>query len=588
MWIFSFCLSVASMALALLVCGLLHRHRQKKQKQVQLLPWLTAGFFFTGLFLFLPVVYGDDPSAAGVWQTALLSVLSAMKMFGGGDFEAVVDKIHLCPQQLQTLYRVWAVTLHAAAPICTAGIVLSVFRNISAKTKYFSCFFKDVYIFSGLSRESVVLARDLKQKNRKAAVVFTSVSDGALLEDAKSLDAVCFRQDGLEVSLTRHCPGKNMTFFAMGQEESQNIHYALGWIKQFRKRENTHLYVFAVGTESELLLSDVDTGAIRVRRIDSIQRLINRQLFENGCKLFDHALPGDNGTKDIGAVVVGLGRYGKEMVKALSWYCQMDGYGVRIHAFDKDPQAEDRFTALAPELMAPECNNVWIPGEAQYQITIHSGMDVDTASFAKKLGELKKTTFVFIALGSDEQNLCTAVNMRMQFERMGIHPEIYAVMESTDKKEALTGIRNFRGQSYDVKFIGDTDTCYSAEVIINSPLEEEALRRHLKWGSEEEFWKYEYNYRSSVASALHRYAKQHCGVAGIQKTEQELTRQERDALEVAEHRRWNAYMRAQGYIYSGSKDQSSRNDLGKMHHDLINYKELSEEDKRKDSAQMTV
>lgn len=588
MWIFSFYLSVASMALAALICALLHRRRQKKQEQVQLLPWLTAGFFFAGLFLLLPVVYEDDSSAAGVWQTALLAVLKSMELFGGGKFEDVIDKIHLCPEYLQTLYRVWAVTLHAAAPICTAGIVLSVFRNLCAGTKYISCFFKDVYIFSGLSKESLVLARDLKRKNRRAAIVFTSVSDGALLDAAKSLDAVCFRRDGLETKLKYHCPGKNMTFFAMGQEESENLHYALGWIKKFCKRGNTHLYVFAVGTESELLLSDVDTGAVRVRRIDSVQRVINRQLFENGCRLFDHALPGDDGVKDIGAVVVGLGRYGKEMVKALSWYCQMDGYRIRIHAFDKDPKAEDRFTALAPELMSPEYNDVWIPGEAQYQIVIHAGMDVDTASFAQKLGQLKKTTFVFVALGSDEQNLCTAVNMRMQFERMGIHPEIYAVMESTDKKEALTGIRNFQGQSYDINFIGDTHTCYSADVIINTVVEDEALQRHLKWGSEDGFWKYEYNYRSSVASALHRYAKQHCGVVSTQKTQQELTVQERDALEAVEHRRWNAYMRAQGYIYSGSKDQSSRNDLGKMHHDLVNYQELSEEEKRKDSAQMTV
>jgi len=42
-------------------------------------------------------------------------------------------------------------------------------------------------------------------------------------------------------------------------------------------------------------------------------------------------------------------------------------------------------------------------------------------------------------------------------------------------------------------------------------------------------------------------------------------------------------MRSQGYIYSGSKDKSSRNDLGKMHHDLVVFDELSEEDKRKDS-----
>ena len=42
-------------------------------------------------------------------------------------------------------------------------------------------------------------------------------------------------------------------------------------------------------------------------------------------------------------------------------------------------------------------------------------------------------------------------------------------------------------------------------------------------------------------------------------------------------------MRSEGYIYSGSKEKSSRNDLGKMHHDLVDYDSLSPEEKKKDT-----
>ena len=62
----------------------------------------------------------------------------------------------------------------------------------------------------------------------------------------------------------------------------------------------------------------------------------------------------------------------------------------------------------------------------------------------------------------------------------------------------------------------------------------------------------------------------------------ELLAAHRDGIEVLEHRRWNAYMRSEGYVYSGSPDRATRNDLGKMHHDLIPFDLLSEEDKRKD------
>ena len=68
------------------------------------------------------------------------------------------------------------------------------------------------------------------------------------------------------------------------------------------------------------------------------------------------------------------------------------------------------------------------------------------------------------------------------------------------------------------------------------------------------------------------------------KAEADLAEAERDIIEVLEHRRWNAYMRSEGYVFSGSTDKSSRNDLAKMHNDLVDFSSLTEEEKRKDSA----
>ena len=154
---------------------------------------------------------------------------------------------------------------------------------------------------------------------------------------------------------------------------------------------------------------------------------------------------------------------------------------------------------------------------------------------------------------------------------------------NSQQKKALQGIKNYRGQAYDIEFIGDMESSYTEDVIIDSDLEADALNRHLKWGKEDEFWTYEYNYRSSMASAIHMKARIQCGIPGADKREDELTEEERNVIEVLEHRRWNAYMRAEGYVFSGAKDKSSRNDLAKMHHDLVDFSSLTEEDKRKDS-----
>ena len=54
-------------------------------------------------------------------------------------------------------------------------------------------------------------------------------------------------------------------------------------------------------------------------------------------------------------------------------------------------------------------------------------------------------------------------------------------------------------------------------------------------------------------------------------------------LSLSKQQKLVLYMRAEGYIYSGSPEKSSRNDLAKMHHDLVDFSSLTEEEKRKDS-----
>ena len=404
-----------------------------------------------------------------------------------------------------------------------------------------------------------------------------------LIEQARDLGAICFKKDILVVNFKKHSESKSISFFTIGSNETENLNQSLKLIENYKDRDNTHIYIFSTKIESELLLTAIDKGKVKVRRINEVQSLVNRILYERGSIIFDSAREDTNGDKRISVVVVGMGNHGTEMVKALTWYGQMDGYRLEINAFDKDELAEEKFVALAPELMSSDYNGVDVEGEAQYQITIHPDVDVQTITFADKISKITNASYVFVALGNDDMNINTAVNLRMYFERIKIHPVIQAVVYNSQQRKALEGIANYRGQAYDIEFVGDVESSYTEDVIIDSELEEDALKRHLKWGKEEEFWTYEYNYRSSVASAIHMKARVQCGIPGADKKETDLSDEERTIIETLEHRRWNAYMRAQGYIFSGSTDKSSRNDLAKMHHDLVDYSSLTEEVKRLDS-----
>lgn len=549
---------------------------------------LFAGILLASLVLFVPpYMLQEEGDPFQIIKTLMFSTSSAMGMFGGGgDYDLVREGIGT--GSIQPFYLLLVSVLVVLAPALTLGVVVSFFGNFISAFRYALAYSRDVSVFSELNERSLVLAADMKKQNDRQVLVFTSVNveddkNSGLRDRAKGLGALLYTTDILEVPFEFHSPKHSLRFFVMGQDESKNVDRALGLVNRYGDRPNTHLYVLSTCSEGEALLSAAHNRTMKVRRVDEVQSLISRTLYDEGHLLFQNALPAGDGEKVISAVVVGMGKHGTAMVKSLPWFCQMDGYRVRINAFDRDALAEDKFSAQCPELMDPRYNGVYVDGEAQYYIRIHSGVDVDTKSFSDRIHSLNDATYVLVALGDDGSNIRTALRLRMLFEQCGAKPTIQAIVQSSDKRQALEGLKNYRGQAYNIEFIGDLESSYTEKVIIDSELEEEALRRHLRWGAEEDFWGYEYNYRSSVALAIHARAKARCGIPGAQKPDAELTEQERLQLEILEHRRWNAYMRSEGYIYSGSPEKSSRNDLGKMHHDLVDFDSLTEEEKRKDS-----
>lgn len=640
--------SVAVIFLSITIYDCAHAFRKIKIKP---LTSLFFGNIVSAMLMFFPMHLTDASvtSLRGV-RAIFLSIFNSIQIFTGGcEFSVIRDGLAECPVWLVSFYHLWASILLVAAPTLTFGFVLSLFKKLSAYLKYIFSFFGNVYVFSELNDKSVVLAKDIKKSDEKAVIVFTDVFEGneetsyELVEEAKKLHAICFKNDILVVEFKNHSKKKPISFFAIGEDETENLNQSLKLIEKYKNRENANIYVFSTKVESGILLSSTDKGKMRVRRINEVQSLINHLLYERGEIIFDIDKVNPDGTKDISVVVIGMGRHGTEMVKALSWYGQMDGYNLEINAFDKDPLAEEKFVALAPELMSPAYNGTHIHGEAQYKITIHPNADVDTITFVNEIKKISNATYVLVALGDDDVNIRTAINLRMHFERMKIHPVIQAIVYNSQQKRALQGIKNFAGQSYDVEFIGDLESSYVEEVIIKSKLEASAFEHHqsyvenllkdengykkvlarylsekdltlselreqykhdgkynlandkdnseenrefydlLKAHEEERFWKFEYNYRSSIATAAHRQAKIICGVMGARDNQRELTPEEEEAIQILENRRWNAYTRAEGYIYSGSRDEKSRNDLGKMHHSLVEHDRLTDAEKKRNS-----
>jgi hypothetical protein len=476
---------------------------------------------------------------------------------------------------LQTAYPVWTSILYILAPILTFGVALSFFKNLSAYAGFVLGYRKEAYIFSSLNERSVILAESIRNKDPKALLVFanTQNSDGPddFADRCLAINTLRFNKNIRDLNLKRHGKNAAMIFFLIDDDESINERDALALIPVYKDKTGVRVYLFSERIESDTLLRSLSEKCANLKlfRVDETQSLVFNYLYENS--IFETAVA-MNDEKIISVVIIGLDTAGAELLKALTWCGQMNDYKLIINAFDESPYAESRLRASCPELISR--SGVKEEGEAYYEIVIHNGIDYRSSEFFEAVSDVDPVTYLFVTTGQDERNIDIAMNVRGILEQHRASPPVCAYIHNPHKASLLReqGLSNYRGQKYNISVFGDLKSCYSYNRIMFSQLEQIALERHKKWGGTEiEFYTSEYNYRSSLAWVIRKKWRDACGIAQPERTE-------------LEHKGWNAYTRSIGYSYSGSTDKASRNDLAKLHHDLVCFDKLSEAEKHKDDV----
>ena len=385
-----------------------------------------------------------------------------------------LERIRITDEVIYNVYRVALSALFFGAPFLAITAIMSVFQNIRSGFKYFFSF-GSVHVFSELNEKSFALAESISEGNRlfrKHIVVFTDVlkPDNELQydlqESAENRGFICFRNDlesihyRVSLSLLRN----SLSFYLINDDETEKIRHASFVLKNYNAR-NVKLYIISDKVQSKLYLAvkDNDTGTKRgsfqsVVRVDEIQSLIYHDLHKNGMRLFETAKNFDaNKEKNadtrkitafsdrivIRAVIVGFGRYGREMFKALLWYCQMPGYALELHVIDSEKKLRERLNRDFPELMETCLEKKDEPGsskhfgDALYSVNPQSGVDVNTEEFDKALESIVAPTFVFVALGSDEENIQASIRVREFYRKKQVDPDIETVVYDSNVAERM-------------------------------------------------------------------------------------------------------------------------------------------------------
>ncbi len=505
-----------SFAAALLGAPLLRRTR------ISISPYhvLVVGTLFSATLFFLPIslsLLGGGSSASTLLSAILGSLYNTIRLFAiDGDYFDVMNTVEAFCPELLSQYRVLGVFLHGIPPLLTFGFILSFVKNASASVRYFFSPFQTAHIFSELNERSLALATSIVNEDRarhhflpRALVVFTDLVDKEdevhydLADAAARLGAIFFRKDLASIHFGARLSTRPRRFYLIGDNEEEKLRHAAAIMREYDTKK-TSLFIFSDSKQSELLFTcDLKrkgkhpSDMARVVRVNDIQELVYHNLDRYGVRLFQTARRYHE--NEIHSVIIGLGRYGREMLKALSWYGQIPGFSLRITAFERDENAAAGMRLSCPELFAMSGSTK--EGEAHYTIDIQSGIDVGSEAFWQRLDACGTPTHIFVSLGNDEDNItvATALRAHMESKDLPFMPDIEAVVynsdvagsmgmswhteiEGKDEEDKVDGIKK-KGRGYRLHMVGDLDSFYSVDTLLDSYLADAGLRVHLRYST---------------------------------------------------------------------------------------------------------
>ncbi len=504
----------------------------------------TIGLFFSVVSLFIPIYYTayDFGDKYAIIRPFLLSVHSSLRIFIlDGDYTFIKNSLNGQPELLRVLYSFYCVLLYVIAPIMTFTNVLFLFRDIVEEIRFWYHKHKKIYVMSELNQKSVALAKSIRDMDRKAIIVFTDVfsqneeDDYELLTQVRDIKGICLKRDVTHLNIINK--KGNVEIFLIGEDESENVSQAVKItteLNSLNKKHNVKIFVFSSKDSSAYILdsiryknllefagkNDYDDSTFKLRRIDEIRQLAWNTV--SNMKVFETAQNNDN---TISVLIAGMGSYGMEFFKALVWFCQFEGYKLKITVIDKFTDGEDGKITIK-SIINHQCTDLLkhnmstVDGDSYYDIEILSGIDLKTSDFEElalysgndekkhKLSQrIKETNIAIISLGDDDLNIETAVEFRKLFDRIHtfkakkdlpleqekiqIYSVVYddqksGILHCNDNVQEATFLLNHKDVPYHIHFIGGMSSQFNYSNVYDAKLEKKAFEHHVGWVEIEE------------------------------------------------------------------------------------------------------
>ena len=593
----------------------------------------TAAFAVSAFIYLLPVVCTTPELSNGCEGITIFFVVvhNVLKLFVvDSDFSLVVNA--LAGQSFDLWFRIiysfFGWIFFIGAPVFTAVSLISFVKDAFAMRSIKHHKPTNVYIFTELNFMSLSVVKSIVKKyieddGKRPLIVFANVykseteESRELIVKAEELGARCVSKDLVEIELDWFEKDDEVKLYCLGVNQDENMNQALKLVDRYHELfaksnydgyvKKPEIYVYTSTAESEALLDKIDKEHLHVRRINENRNLVFATLKEHS--IFDDVDKENEGKeikgdKQMNVAIIGLGGYGMELLKTLSWLGQAKGYYLNAFVFDGE-DGREKLRAVAPDMLRYNYLGVLDKDEdagakgrkleqitekdASYSIHFYNKIDVKTAAFLDKISEINKKTgltSIYVTLGNDSLNVQTAMAIRRKLARETgsiDDPKLYAVVFDTTKTELLqkADIKDVNGKiDFKITYIGNLEQAFSQETVEQKEVEREGLEFHKCWANindpssvEKSIGEYEsaeYFRRSSMAQALF-----------YELSYDKIVYENVDEFAMYEHNRWNAFMRADGFVACKTGEEKD-NFVRKTHHNLVEFQKLDRYDQKKD------
>ena len=560
-------------------------------------------FFYTGLFLFfadISILNILFPSTA---IAILYSIIVAAQMtILSAPYDCLLHQALDIGNTITYLFIILAI----ATPLAWGSLVVALFPNITRFFRFwiFHCF-RNVYLFSALNENSLMLAEDLFKKNPQSLFIFCSSRKKEALDFSEQayLHGFLLYERSIENFIRSKRCRKKWSYFFISENQDENLEYTKVVAEKSQVDSNSIFYLFSEHEEAPLVLASLEKKGFPVI-------LVNRNRFIAETLVFEHPLFDVINNNEISVLLIGAGKIGKEILKTISWSGQFgEDYKLNITVLDKNADIIEKKFAL-------ECLE-FLENDYGTKVSISFiKTDIETSELQNHLDtHCANTNYICVCLGNDALNIKTALYLRAYYMRKNVRNSrkpFIAVEVKNSLKNSLVShftVPHSKGSgNYNLVPFAANSSVYST-ALLESPISAMAMNAHYIYElqrlngktTEEEarksFYLNEVSVRSTRANVIHIKTKlfllgyeakprNECNEYEKQESPklvaelEERLKEPKTLLRLAriEHDRWNAYMRAEGWCKATKTQQeeagSRRNDRAKLHACICSWDEL--------------